>query len=554
VVRADVSGGAELLRLSEERATLRRVATLVASGAPRDRIFEAIIAEIGRLVPADGAAIASFHGDEVTVLGTWKATGGYRPDGRRYTADPGTLARAIADTRRPARVKTYAGVEGALATTWRTQGWRSSVGAPIVVDACLWGMVLVASTSERQLPLGTERRLAEFTELLASAIAGAQSREDLARLAEEQAALRRVATLVAQAAPARHLLAAVAAQVARVLHVPTVSILRYEDDGTASERASFSDGGELFPVGRRWTLNGASVVAAVWRTGRPARIDGYEGLDGEIAAACRAAGIVSTVGSPLVVAGRVWGVMVASSLGPDTLPEATAARLRDFTELVATAIANAESRAEVDASRARIVATADATRRRIERDLHDGAQQRLVTLALTLRATHDEMPADRPELRAQVAQVADGLTAVIDELRELARGIHPAALSDRGLGAALRALARRSTTPVTLDLRCEARLPEPVEVAAYFVVSEALTNVAKHARASEAQVRVEMVGDDLRVAVRDDGIGGARPGAGSGLVGLKDRVEALGGTIGVDSPPDGGTRLVATIPCARTPE
>ena len=223
-------------------------------------------------------------------------------------------------------------------------------------------------------------------------------------------------------------------------------------------------------------------------------------------------------------------------------------RLAEFTELVATAIANAESRREIELSRARIVATADATRRRIERDLHDGAQQRLVSLALELRAVHDAPPPSLHELRAALAQTLDGLTTVSDELREMARGIHPAIVTEGGLGPALKSLARRSAVPVDLDLRVEVGLPERVEVAAYYVVSEALTNAAKHARASVVQVAVQARDHMLDVSVRDDGLGGADPSRGSGLLGLKDRAEAIGGTLSLQSPVGLGTLVRVELP------
>jgi signal transduction histidine kinase len=206
------------------------------------------------------------------------------------------------------------------------------------------------------------------------------------------------------------------------------------------------------------------------------------------------------------------------------------------------------SQAELAASRARIVTAADHTRRQIERDLHDGVQQRLVSLALDQRQAEALAPAELPGLRAQLSRVADGLTGVMEELQEISRGIHPAALARGGLTTALKSLARRSAVPVELEVRTEARLPEPVEVAAYYIVSEALTNAAKHARASFADVLVEARGGVLGLSIRDDGIGGADPALGSGLIGLTDRIDALGGTIEVTSPSGAGTTLLITLP------
>ena len=242
----------------------------------------------------------------------------------------------------------------------------------------------------------------------------------------------------------------------------------------------------------------------------------------------------------------------------EPLPADSEARLARFTELVATAIANAESQVQLTASRARIVAAADQARRRIERDLHDGAQQRLVSLALQLRAVQAAVPPEAIELAAQFDGLVDEVTSALDELRELARGIHPAVLAEGGLRPALKGLARRSAVPVELDVRVDGRLPEQIEIAAYYVVSEALTNAAKHAHASVVHVEAVTVEGDgdgvLRVRVRDDGRGGTHFAGGSGLVGLKDRVEALGGTIKIESPPGRGTALHATVPIRRGPD
>jgi signal transduction histidine kinase len=418
---------------------------------------------------------------------------------------------------------------------------------PVLVDGRLWGMVGVAS-SDVPFPPETEERLAQFTELAATAIANTESRAQLRQLAQEQAALRRVATLVAEGAPPDSVFAVVSEEVARVVHVSLVSIVRYEADGTATERGSFSAQGELFEVGTRWPLDGINVVVDVRDTGRAARINDYTGLEGTIADAVRRVGIRSTVGIPILVAGRVWGAMVVSSAEVDPLPVGTEARLMDFTELVATAIANAESRAELDASRARIVATADAMRRRIERDLHDGAQQQLVALVLELRAAMETVPLELRDLRAKLSHMLGSLNAVLEELREMARGVHPAILAEGGLGPALKTLARRSPIPVELDMRAELRLPERVEVAAYYVVSEALANTAKYADASVVRVAVEARDRTLQVSVRDDGRGGADPDRGSGLLGLKDRAEAIGGTISLESPRGAGTSLLVELP------
>jgi signal transduction histidine kinase len=310
--------------------------------------------------------------------------------------------------------------------------------------------------------------------------------------------------------------------------------------------AARSDPGLNIPLGTRYSLEGQSVSAAVWRTGRAARLDSFEGPPGSIAGVLRQLGVRSAAGAPIIVEGRLWGVIVAAWRQKQPV-SAIEDRIVQFTELVATAISNAQARADLAASRARIVAASDQTRRRIERDLHDGAQQRLVSLGLGLRAVEEAVPADHIELKQDLERVSRGITDVLAELREMSRGIHPAILSLGGLGSALKALARRSAVPVELDIRVQPRMPERVEVAAYFIVSEALANVAKHARASAVQVRVQLQDGALTVVVCDNGIGGADPSRGSGLIGLADRVEALGGTIDISSHPGAGTRITAEL-------
>jgi len=265
-------------------------------------------------------------------------------------------------------------------------------------------------------------------------------------------------------------------------------------------------------------------------------------------ATLRHLGLGPAVGAPIVVEGRLWGVMVAAWTQQRPVSAGAEARMAQFTELVGTAVANADSRTELRASRARVVAAADETRRRIGRDLHDGTQQRLVSLALGLREAEAEVPPELVDLRAQVAQAAQGLAAAAAEVQEVSRGIHPAMLSRGGLTPALRMLARRSSVPVELDIRIDGRLPDVVEVAAYYIVSEALTNAAKHARATVVQIAAHAEDSTVEIVVRDDGVGGADPGRGSGLIGLRDRVETLGGTIEITSSAGEGTAVLAKIP------
>jgi signal transduction histidine kinase len=536
----------ELTRLADEQAALRRVATLVAEGATPAEVFEAVSVEVARLVPADGAALTRYETDgTVTVLGGWTIGRGYVYQGKRFAVD-GTVSGLILETGRPERLSRYEEAPTPALFAAREMGWRSSVGAPITVEGRLWGVLAVSSNSDAQLPSETEGRLAEFTELVATAIANAESREELTRLAEEQAALLRVATLVAERARPEEVFAAVGAEVSRLLGVPIAVMLRYDTDGMATVLATV--GSKRHEVGSRWPLDGLSLARTVFETGRAATMDDYAQPEGALAQVARKAGIRWAVGVPIIVDGALWGVMNAGSRDPEPLVGDVEVRLSKFTQLLATAIANAEGRAELDASRARIVDTADATRRRIERDLHDGAQQRLVALALELRAAQAAVPSELGQLGAELSSVIDGLTGVLDGLREIALGIHPAVLAEGGLGPGLKMLARRSPVPVELEVRTERRLPEPVEVAAYYVVSEALTNAAKYASASTVRVEVDADDGRLHVAVRDDGRGGADPEHGSGLLGLKDRVEAIGGAISLDSPDGAGTSLRVELP------
>jgi PAS domain S-box-containing protein len=359
------------------------------------------------------------------------------------------------------------------------------------------------------------------------------SRDELRLLADEQAALRRVATLVAQGVSATEVFDAVAAEMRELLGADSTQLLRYESDATATVVAVDGDPGAEMA---------AETCIAFGGEHAPSRSP-----PGPLAA-LRHVGPHSVVGAPIVVEGRVWGVVVAAWRQQQSATAEAEARMAQFTELVATAVANADSRAELRASRARVVAAADEARRRIERDLHDGSQQRLVSLALQLRAAAATVPPDLIDVRAQLLQTAQGLTDAVAELQEISRGIHPAILSKGGLAPAFRTLVRRSSVRVELDIRINGRLADGVEVAAYYVVSEALTNAAKHARASVVRIAVQAEDSTLELVVRDDGVGGADPRRGSGLIGLRDRVETLGGTIEIASGPRKGTSVTARIP------
>jgi signal transduction histidine kinase len=396
----------------------------------------------------------------------------------------------------------------------------------------------------------TDRRPAQVAVLVVFVVIGAGIGilvDELARLTTEQAALKRIATLVARGSPPADLFSAVAEEVAALFAADSAFVGHLEPDGLVTILASWGRGAAAVVIGERREIPPHTAAATVVLSARAARTDDDEQGAPEARAFRRRVGMRSNVAAPIVVDGRLWGVIGASS-SRALFSADSEQRMLNFTEHVATAIANAESRSELTASRARIVAASDETRRRVERDLHDGVQQRLVSLALEVRAAQSALPPAVTEVRAELSHVVDGLTGALDELREIARGIHPAILSEGGLGPALRTLARRAPFPVALDVRVEDELPGGVEVAAYYAVSEMVANTAKHAQASTLDVAVTCADRVLRIEVRDDGVGGADPARGSGLVGLRDRVEALGGTISVRSPKGQGTAVEVALP------
>jgi GAF domain-containing protein len=551
---ANAQARVEVRGFAEEQAALRRVATLVAGGASPEEVFTAVPEEVGQLLKVDYTVVSRYDADGlVTVVGGWASTEPGRPlaIGLRLKPEGRNIHALVFQTGQPTRIDDYGTASGAFAVVARDWQYRSSVGVPISVEGRLWG-VMIAGSREESLPADTEARLAGFTEMVATAIADAQARVELRGFAEEQAALRRVATLVAQGAETREVFAAVAREVSEVMHVPIAAVQHYEDDQTTAVIAAWSDRPHPFLPGTRWPYPASGLAAQVRQTGRAGRVEDFSRRRGAFAAVAREFGLHSAAGAPIIVDGTVWGLMtIASTDGP--LPDRTEDRLAEFTELLGMAIANTQSRTELSASRARIVAAADETRRRLERDLHDGIQQRLVSLALKARTIQTMTPQPAGEIQAELSSLADGLGTVMDELREISHGIHPAILSESGLGQALEALARRSAVPVELELNLGARLGKHVEAAGYYIASEAITNAAKHAQASVICMRADGCDGALTLSISDDGIGGADPSRGSGIIGLKDRVEALGGTISVLSPPGHGTALHVQLPADPMP-
>jgi PAS domain S-box-containing protein len=561
--RADLQASRdELSVLAEQQAALRRVATLVARGVSPSEVFSAVAGELARCLGVPAATVYRYESDDTATLLAAHDQPRLKTIriGTRFSFQGDNINAMVYRTGRAARMDSHEDAAGPVAAQVRKLGIRSAVGAPIIVAGRLWGAAIVGSSAPGPLPADTEARLGDFADLVATAIANAatrtelqESRDELGVLAEQQAALRRVATLVARGTPPSEVFSAVADEMARCLHAANATVSSFDDDTvTIVAVAALTPGFKRAPfVGARHTLlEGDNIATRVFHTGRPARLDGleFQNAPGWVAEWLRETGLRSTVAVPIIVDERVWGMAALGWLRPDPLSPDTEARMSDFADLVATAIANAATRAELIASRARIVAAADDGRRRLERDLHDGAQQRLVALGLQVRLAEESVPPGHRALGEQLGDIVSGLTGVTIDLQEISRGIHPSILSKGGIGPALKALARRSAVPVTLELAIDRRLPDSVEVGAYYVVSEALTNAAKHARASHVAVCGQAKDDVLSLSISDDGIGGADLGKGSGLIGLRDRVEALGGRMRMASPAGSGTSLDIAIP------
>jgi signal transduction histidine kinase len=402
-----------------------------------------------------------------------------------------------------------------------------------IATAALTSLLLAAVTAERT-------RAAE-----ALMVSEAAQRT----LADEHAALRRVATLVAEEPPPSRVFQQVTEEVGRLLELPGATVVHFRGPQNATVVSAWSEDGSLrFPVGSSLELDGDTVVAKVLRSGSAQRVERYDEAGGSLAQTLRSAGYRGGVAAPVRVAGGLWGALVAVTASDEPLPEGLEQQLCDFADLVGQALANADARERLAASRAELVEASDAERRRLERNLHDGAQQRLVSVALGLNVVGARLEDDPGTARQALSKARDDLAQGLDELRELARGLHPVLLTERGLGPALDALLTRAPVPVEITELPEGRLTAPVEAAAYYVVAEAITNVAKYSLASRATVSIRRSNGYATVTVSDDGIGGADPARGSGLRGLAARVEALNGRLDVESPPERGTLIKAEIP------
>ena len=433
-------------------------------------------------------------------------------------------------------------------TVWNTAQNDGPFVRESITDSLLSTQLFIAIAALTSLLLAAvtaERARAERT------LAAAESAQRA--LADEQAALRRVATLVAGEATPREVFEQVTQEVGRLLDLPSATVVQFDGAHGARVVGAWSkDGSPRFPVGATLQLEGDTVVGKVQRTGSPARVDRYEEARGTLAETMHDLGYSGAVAAPVSVGGRRWGALASASTSDEPLPDGVEKRLCDFADLVAQALANADAYEKLAASRARLVEVGDAERRRLERNLHDGAQQRLVAVALGLSMVNAKLQSDPAAAQEVLTAARDDLARGLDELRELARGIHPAVLTERGLGAALDGLVTRAPVPVEVAEIPEERLPASVEAAAYYVISEALANVAKYAHASHVTVSVRRTDGRAEVSVADDGVGGADPAGGSGLRGLAARVEALNGRLEIDSPPDRGTHIQVAIPVGRT--
>jgi PAS domain S-box-containing protein len=537
-------------QLAEEQATLRRLATLVAQEAPLETVFAKVAEEVAKTLGDADSALWRDDGDQTVTAVAARRPGvglGVRV-GTRLTLDGDSVIAVVLREGRSHRIDDFSQIAGSVAERARELGMRSAVGCPIVVGSRTWGVMTVATYGMEPFAPDTDTRVARFSDLVATAIANAETRAEVEWLADEQAALRRVATLVAEGASPSAVLDAVAAEMEQALGADAAMLLRYEPDEEVTVVARRVPHPRRVPSGTRVSHEGENVTSMVRRTGRPARIGEYQRAQGPIADLARAVewNVSAAVGAPIVVDGRLWGVIIASWGDERSPPSDTEERMAKFAQMLDTAIANADSRDQLISSRARLLTAGDEARRRVVRDLHDGAQQRLVHTIVTLKLAQQAV---RDQDRKAESLLGDALEQAEQgnrELRELAHGILPAVLTHGGLRAGVDAVVARLDLPVHVEVPAE-RLPAEIEASAYFIVAEALTNVVKHSHAGHAEVTASRADGVLRIEVRDNGAGGADP-AGHGLVGMRDRVTTLGGRLEIESPAGAGTLVAATLP------
>jgi signal transduction histidine kinase len=545
---ANSESRAQADRLTEEQAALRRVATIVAKEAPLGEVFAAVAEELANVLGDVDCSLFRDEGDGTAssvALSGAGMSGGVRA-GTRLTVDGDGVIASVLREGRPCRIEDYPAPAGAHAQRGRGLGIRSAVGCPVVVRGRIWGAMVAASNRVEAFPLEMETRIGQFADLVATAIANADARAEVERLAQEQAALRRVATLVAEGAPPAAVFDAVATEIEGLLGADGATLCRYESDEEVTIVAHRGLNAALLPPGTRTSDKGENVTSLVRRSEQPVRIQNYDGATGAAAELMSRSGVRASVAAPIVVDGRLWGVAIANWGGEEAPSADSEERMAQFAGLLDTAIANADSRGQLTASRARLLTAGDDARRRVVRDLHDGAQQRLVYTIISLKLARQALSEGDGKAEALVGDALEHAEQGNAELRNLAHGILPPALTRGGLRWGVDAMVGRLDLPVDVDVTSE-RFGEEVEASAYFFVAEALTNVVKHAHAGHAGVTASVEDGMLYVTVRDDGIGGADPG-GRGLVGIADRVMALGGRLEIQSPAGGGTLLTAELP------
>jgi signal transduction histidine kinase len=517
----------ELQAIADEQAALRRVAELAAREAPAPDVLRAVADEAARLAGVQFSIVMRYEPDGGTEL---VALSGPPPTfslGMRAPPGGTNVAYLVWQTGQPARMDDLRRATGRWPETALASGFSASAAVPIKIRARLWGTILVVAR-DRPLPAGTEEHLLNFAELAGIAISGAEDRRELRTLAHEQGSLRRVAELVARGAALEQVFAAASGEASTLFEGSTATLVRFTDDGAGLVVAATGSG----PRGPS-----DADLDVVRRTGAPHRSGA--------AADPTAPDPQEIVTVPVTVEGEVWGALSVAAAGPP-VPAGAERRLIPFADLVAAAIAAAQYRRELLASRARVLTTADETRRRVQRDVHDGAQQRLVHTIINLKLARDAS-ADRVAVSGFVDEALRSAEGANRELRDVVRGILPAALTRGGLRPGIESLV--ADLPLPVELRVDVpRLPVGVETTAYFIVAEALTNVVKHAGAGSASVEVARQDGRLVIDVRDDGHGGADARKGTGLTGLHDRVAASDGRLTISSPPGQGTHVRALLP------
>jgi PAS domain S-box-containing protein len=537
-------------RAAQERAALQRVAALVAGGTPPGEVFQAVTAELRALLSVAACVLARYEPDgTATILSDSVDIGTGLPPGTVLHYLAGTTVAMVRENAAPAGNADVTNLPSPLRERADRLGVTEAVKVPVMADGQVWGYL--SASWRHTAPPAVESRMARFTQVVTMAINDADgrarlhaSRERLAAYAEEESALRRVATAVAARASTTEVFDAVAVELRRLLDIEGAILHRFEDDGTSTAVAICDPQGVIAAddkLGSRVSTENGNLASLVRRSNRAELLGSYDDESSLILPDLGGAGMMGAVGVPVKVAGRQWGMAAVVWRRPVT--HDLESRLVEFTELLSIAIDNADSRERLAASRLRVIAAADQARQRIERDLHDGVQQRLVTLAFDLQelSEHEVTPGD-------LQRIGKGLQVAMDELREIASGIHPLVLRQHGLERALRKLARRASISIRLNLQLCGRLPEDVEIGGYYAISELLTNAAKHAGVDIVDLTVEACADELFIAMRDEGVGGADSANGTGLTGLRDRIEALGGTMEVDSPPGNGTSVRVRIP------